>query len=136
MTKLATKLACATLCLLLLSAVSRTEAADQQASLTDQQVARVRELINDAIQSSLDAVNRRIDSLFGAIQANHLKAERRAQEERTADYKTGNDDEQSNDEHESNYNNGEHEHKYVERRYIYICCRSHWYHCCRPPCDL
>jgi ABC-type Zn2+ transport system substrate-binding protein/surface adhesin len=135
MTKLAPKIACATVCLLLLCTASRSEAAsptDQQASMTDQQIAKVRELIHDTIQPTIDAINRKIDTLVDVIQANHLKSERGAQDERIADQKTGNSDEQNNDEHERKYNNDEHEHKYVERRYIYIyCCRPH----CRPRCD-
>ena len=136
MTKLATKLACTTVCLLLLCIASRSEAAsptDQEGPLTDQQMAKVRELINDTIQPSIDAINRKIDTLVGVIQANHLKSERGAQDEQIADYKTRNNDERNNDDREHTYNNDEGGHKYVERQYVYIyCCRPHWYHCCRP----
>ena len=118
MTKLATKLACATVYLLLLCT------AGQSQSLTDQQMAKVREIIHDTVQPSIDAINQKIDTLVGVIQTNHLNSERSPRVERIADYKAEN----------NNNNNDEHEHKYVEKKIVYniYCCRPHCYHCCRP----
>ena len=148
MTNLTTKLACATVCLLLFCAPSRGEVA----ALTDQQVAKVKELIRDTVQPSLDAINQKIDALVGVIQAGHLRPERSLQmEHEAADYQIGqrnnkpeNDEHRyENDEHkyEHKYEHDEHkyehdERRYIEYKYIYInCCRPHWYHCCRPRYD-
>jgi hypothetical protein len=143
MTKLATKLACATVCLLLLCAGNRSEAGsltDQEETLSDQQVAKVKELIHDAIQPNIDVINRKIDALVGVIQANHLEPGRGGQVQRIADYKTANDDghkngyNNNNNHEDSNNNDDEHERKYVVKKYYYhiYCCHPRWYHCCRP----
>jgi hypothetical protein len=139
-----TKLACATVCLLLFCTASRA----QVATLTDQQVAKVRELIHDAVQPSLDAINQKIDTLVGVIQARHLRSEPGVQlEHEVADYQTAQrnnkpeDDERKYENNEHKYEHDEHkyehdERKYVEYKYIYInCCRPRWYHCCRPRYD-
>jgi hypothetical protein len=119
MMKLATKLACATVCVLLFCT------AGQSQTLSDQQIAKVREIIHDAVQPSIDAINQKIDTLVGVIRTNHLNSRRGAQVERVADYKTENNDLNNKDD--------EHEHKYVKKIiYNIYCCRSHWYHCCRP----
>src|SRR5215470_6411382 len=132
MTNLTTKLACATACLFLLCTASRGEVA----TLNDQQVSKVKELIHDAVQPSLDAINHKIDTLVGVIQANHLKSERGPQmEHEVADYKMGQHNNKDKDEHKYE-NNDEHKYehegrKYVEYKYI-DCCRPRWYRCCRP----
>jgi len=144
MTSFTTKLACATVCLLLFCTASRAEVA----TLSDQQVAKVKELIHDAVQPSLDAINQKIDALVGAIQANHLRPERGLQmEHEIADYQVGQRNNKDNDEHkyenndEQKYAGDEHKYEHEERRHveyktIYInCCRPRWYHCCRPRYD-
>ena len=141
MTKLATKLACATVCLLLLCVGNRSEAAslmDQEEALSDQQIAKVKELIHDAVQPSMDIINRKIDALVGVIEASHLGSGRSGQVQRIADYKTGNNDGHekgyNNNDEDNNNNNEEHERKYVVKKYVYYiyCCHPRWYHCCRP----
>ena len=121
MTKLATKLACATVCLLLLCAGNRSEAAslmDQEEALSDQQIAKVKQLIHDAVQPSMDVINRKIDALVGVIEASHLGPGRGDQVRRIADYKPANNDGHEpgynkNNSHEDgdNNNNDEHERK-------------------------
>jgi hypothetical protein len=114
MTNLTTKLACATVYLLLLCTSSQGQ------GLSDQQVSRVKELIHDTVQPSLDAINKKIDALVDAIGEIRLKPEGSLQLEReAADYKT-----EPTTHAES---------KYPEPRVTYInCCRSRWDNCCRP----
>src|SRR5215471_12035725 len=136
MTNLTTKLACATVCLLLLCTASRGEVA----TLSDQQVSKVKELIHDTVQPSLDAINQKIDALVSVIQANHLRPERGLQtEHEIADYQLGQRNNKENDEHKYEHDEHKYEHeerKYVEYKTIYInCCRPRWYHCCRPRYD-
>jgi hypothetical protein len=153
MTKLATKLACATVCLLLLCAGNRSEAGsltDQEEALSDQQIAKVKQLIHDAVRPSMDVINRKIDALVSVIEASHLGPERGDQVRRIADYKPENNDghepgynnNNSHEDEDNNNNNDEHERKYVVKKYYYYiyCCHPRWYHCCRsrycrPRCD-
>lgn len=139
--KLATKLACATVCLLLLCGGNRSEAASlrgEEEALSDQQVAKVKELIHDAVQPAMDVINRKIDALVGVVEASHLKSGRVGQVQKIADYKTANNDDHENG-YENNHDNGnnndeEHEHKYIVKKYVYYiyCCQPRGYHCCRP----
>src|SRR6516162_11834235 len=130
MTKLATKLACATVCLLLLCVGNRSEAGsltDQEEALSDQQIAKVKQLIHDAVQPSMDVINRKIDALVGVIEASHLGPGRGDQVRRIADYKPANNDglepgynkNNSHEDGDNNNNNDEHERKYVVKKYYY-----------------
>jgi hypothetical protein len=124
MRKLATKLACATVCLLLLCAGNRSEAAsltDQEEALSNQQIAKVKELIHDAVQPSMDIINRKIDALVGVIEASHLSPGRSGQVQQIADYKPAKPEYNNNsgNEDEDNNNNDEHERKYEVKKYYY-----------------
>jgi hypothetical protein len=141
MRKLATKLACATVCLLLLCAGNRSEAAsltDQEEALSNQQIAKVKELIHDAVQPSMDIINRKIDALVGVIEASHLSPGRSGQVQQIADYKPAKPEYNNNNgnEDEDNNNNDEHERKYEVKKYYYYiyCCHPRSYHCCRSHC--
>jgi len=143
MRNLATKLACATVCLLILCTGSRGQ------GLTDQQIAKVKDLIHDTVQPSIDAINKKIDALVGALETSHLKPQHSLQVERDiSEYQTEPDTHIKTAAEERKY---EDERKYgderkngEERKVIYInccrprwegCCRPRWHHCCRPRWD-
>jgi|SRR5215469_14160287 len=120
MRNLATKLACATVCLLLLCTGSRA----QVSGFTDQQINKVKDLIHDTVQPSIDAINKKIDTLVETIEASHLKPQRSFQLDRVAsDYQEPTNHKPPSDERKVVVINN------------YGCCRPHpkphWHHCCR-----
>jgi hypothetical protein len=122
MRNLTTKLACATVCLLLLCTGSRA----QVSGFTDQQINKVRELIHDTVQPSIDAINKKIDTLVETIEATHLKPQRNLQLDRVAsDYQEPTNHVKTSDD----------EHRTVIINNYVGCCRPHWrprwHHCCR-----
>jgi hypothetical protein len=120
MRSLTTKLACATVCLLLLCTGSRA----QVSGFTDQQISKVKELIHDTVQPSIDAINKKIDTLVETIEASHLRPQRSPQLDRVAsDYQEPTNRDKTSDERKT----------VIINNYVGCCrhWRPRWHHCCR-----